>query len=546
MIKKVLRSIPVTESRFYVIGASLAGFIILTFGVLIAHRSRMYISDDTVIQVIVNYWQAGLHQQAFLPADNFLFHQPFYVLLNAFNISPIRQLLLSAMVFNWIAYGALLANISYVWKRFVGKYDIFYLLVVLWFASLFTWMSSQLMLINSRGLDIGIALGILLCIVRYLTGDSMVTNRKEKIVAATCLVVFSLLLYADPYFMYVFFAPLLLLSVKELLQRNNRNKRSKFLYLTYFLLASLILSMVTKFIAKHLLGITSESTPVNIVTTRQLFDNLHIWANGFLDLYHANIFGLQINKPDVVLIGMSFILVTIVFIRTWKGAMRLYAFDVLTDPKEFIKVFFILSFIITSLVMIFSSYTSISGAGANRYLLWAVFLSPLLLICAWSELKNDYFRIALVALISIVTISNMVYLVSRADAPRASNSLQYEVRDVVRENGLTKGYADYWSAPINTFFAEHKTDFIQVSCKNHVFSPNGWLLETATLDIKAGKTFYLYEPDTEVTQSCSEADVVKQFGAPEKLIQLSDGRRLYIFSYDIVSRMGEIIPNRYE
>ncbi len=123
------------------------------------------------------------------------------------------------------------------------------------------------------------------------------------------------------------------------------------------------------------------------------------------------------------------------------------------------------------------------------------------------------------------------YLAHGSD-PNAENE---KIVAVAKFRHLTKGYASYWNAGVNQYFANSEVLFVQTGCSPvGGLRPNLLLLNEQVLKRPTSASFYLFDP---AATHCTDADLARFFGEPQDTVELAGQKRLLLYSYDIATRM---------
>jgi energy-coupling factor transporter transmembrane protein EcfT len=178
-----------------------------------------------------------------------------------------------------------------------------------------------------------------------------------------------------------------------------------------------------------------------------------------------------------------------------------------------------------------------------------------------NKISNGFWLIGLSLLLLIGVMQNYLLFKDRAVDPtnaysqpvplepeevsvaNYSNVLNIKIAHIAEIHGLKKGYADYWSAPINTYFADSKVQFLPLWCgPGNKLAPYNWSLDTRTLHLSVKTSFFLYNSSADMSSSnlwCgSPPHFLAQLGRPTKIIPVTAGIRFYVYNYDILHAMN--------
>jgi len=207
-----------------------------------------------------------------------------------------------------------------------------------------------------------------------------------------------------------------------------------------------------------------------------------------------------------------------------------------------IAPFLVFTCCLASVAFILSDY--VQGTGSNRYLSFV----PVFLIIIFSYVKLKYnSRKLLQGIILLAAFMNLGFSPHTIYAGNIKpNGLNRELIAVATANRFTKGYSDYWSGPINTYYGNNKIDYIQTRCVDSKIMANYWALETGALRKKVDETFYLYESDSVNSTECRLEDLYKQFGKPSREVVVSANIKYLVYNYDIKDKFLKMEPILYE
>jgi hypothetical protein len=146
-------------------------------------------------------------------------------------------------------------------------------------------------------------------------------------------------------------------------------------------------------------------------------------------------------------------------------------------------------------------------------------------------------------LIFVAVIFNVHHSFKAMASNQHRNADNYQIVQVAESLGLVKGYTDYWSASINTYFSGGKTSFAPVVCAEGRLQPMYWAIDTGGFTkLKSTRTFYLYDNLGFYTKGCSIDDLNNVYGAPTAIQVINSRYSLAIYDYDIGIKMNLTYP----
>ncbi len=256
--------------------------------------------------------------------------------------------------------------------------------------------------------------------------------------------------------------------------------------------------------------------------------NLQVFCLGALDLFSANFFGHPILSAQSL--GLEFNL--LILVGTLLSPLLLLHREVRKDVwKSFLvlqPLFVTVSFIVASKVV---------DVASERYLIMLPFYGALIFAVVTPGLlaprpRNVLTAIFLLGITLNVASTAPIYL-NRGDSPNADNQ---NIARIAQAHHLTRGYASYWDASINQFYADNKILFIQAGCsRTSGVKPYRLLLNEQVLTRQAASSFYLFDP---TATRCTETDLARYFGQPRSSVDVGGGKRLLVYGYDISTKIN--------
>jgi hypothetical protein len=199
------------------------------------------------------------------------------------------------------------------------------------------------------------------------------------------------------------------------------------------------------------------------------------------------------------------------------------------------------------LVVVPSIYLLTAGSEA-RYMIFMVGACVGLLFSVELRLTGALRR--LFVLFLVLTIAASGYQALRLGKYAVSSLSDHghaqadeDVATVLRDNGLTKGYAQYWMASITTYLTDEKTLTIPLSCVDGKQLVYFWGMDAAWLAKPATRTFVVVDKSAQYIRGmCSDDELRLQFGTPDSVLPVNENASIWVWNYDVASR----IPNASE
>jgi hypothetical protein len=457
--------------------------------------------------------------KVYLGPDTFFLHYPSsYLLTKILGLSN-ATVFLDSFVLIFIMAVAWLVFYFYFLRKYLTNLGAISILPAFLFINFSKTFFQAARIPSLRNIEFSFALLLSIYFDNYLS-----VHRKKLLKLGIFLLVL-LLFISDPYFIYVFAVPLLLV----LLIKTWTN--SKYVNAAGFLIAVIVTNtLVRNLINKTNVFMIYGVSNAHIVYPSKIISNIDLTVKSVLKILdsYPNFQLLSFLSLPIFLLGVYGL-----WIMFKKG---------LADKKNIIQLLLPLCFVFTILVYIASGQPT--DIETYRYLIFIVFIIPFGICFALSKLSK-YIRISIALGIIVLSLANLVQMSS---AFKDQNQPQFEnnrlIIQAAQQNNLYYGYTSYWNAGINTFLSGNTTKFVQVACVNGRIQPFRWLASESWFakDGFKGKTFLMIDYRASLTpelKNCSLSDVTKQFGKPAQIILVeykSGSASLMIFDYNIAEK----------
>lgn len=495
---------------------------------------RPFTSDDVAQQNAVATFTSSSPVNLDTPQDTYVLKLPVYAALSVLPIPPAVTLRATELILSLAGFALFYwAALSFI--RTYARPQVAYLMPLLWLSGLGTGLAVVLANPNTRNLEVGLAFAALALAARWYNGEWRAARHWGIAAPAILSLLLGLLLYDDPYFSYTLAGPIILLFGSKWLFFG---KDRRALVLSTGVLVALVLGQVWHCIF-WLVGIHAGHASASFASLTRVIHNPELFVRTALDLFNANIFGRPVLSLQSLALELNFLLLA----TTLLAPLLLLSHKVRQDIW---KVFVVLQPLFLALVFIMGSMAVDTASG--RYLVLLPFCTVFVLAVAVVPLLTTRSRNLLTGALLLVTILNVGSTITtyfnRGDDPNAENQ---EIVRIAKAHHLTKGYASYWNAGINQYYADSKILFIQSGCSRTTgVKPYRLLLNEQVLHRQASSSFYLFDP---AATRCTEADFARFFGMPQSVVELSGRKRLLLYDYDITSRMSvtpEVLSNQVD
>lgn len=513
--------------------------VVMVLGLMLTQHIRWYISDDVTWQSTFMTWGPFNGHVAYTGIkDNFIVNAPLIWLLGKF-FSPTRGLLLfESSIFAAINFTLFYIASIYFLKKCKVRLNYITLLPFLWLAGLGMDFTSLFLNTYWRNYEVGVSflLFMLAAKVYYRELDPLHSWRAVlmSILASFAAGAF---IFSDPYFLYFTVIPTVVLYV--LLFGLRRIGRREFLLIVGLAALSPVFAKIIK-LATDRVGvyIPAGGVPLKMIPLNALSTNAYQSLKDLLAIFGALFAGRPVvSMANVVALLDLLVLVLMVacLVRFWPRRSTIKDEHALEPAKLWVSFF-------TALCLLtFVAYTMSAGAVAGDYRYFVMFafaVIPVLCYCISKLHRLRWGAVIVIVLATVVNFGYMVYQVVQYDSTMPpANWSNYALISAVKKLGLTKGYGDYWDGNINTYLSGGSVEFLPVICTSSGKTVPRHLLDDGTLFTNhSPKSFYLVDSDLTDPASCSEQQVLAQFGQPQKQAAVGD-KTILIYNHDIAADM---------
>ena len=468
------------------------------------------VNFDVVGQIgLADQWTRGLHSGAQLGVTNYVWKMPLYVIVNALDfISPMNRLLLLALICNVMTFLLLFVLFEKILKLYAVKDRTWLYLGMLWLASItgsVFWADYA----NSRNLETVGGVLFLYLGLRFL-------KYRQARTALLLTLTGSMVFFADSLELYVFgvgictylFVHWLLLRTRE----NALNLCSVVGLTGLAFIGSKLLSLaLARLLSVQYLSVPHQ--PINLDAST-LTATAHGLLNSTLDVLGANF----IKRPYAAntfreIVGfITLLALVVVFARNWS---RIRA-------KTAVQV---------GLMVLVINYAVYVASG--QVLVWAtsryLILIPLVLVLIIA-ISGDAFtrkferrtQISLFAL-SLISIFMLVGgLVTQWPVAHSKDKHIYTTLAFLQSNGFKYALSSREVGVTTTYFAEGQSMVLPMLCTDdHRLIATDLFYDRAPFERLQNQTapIAIIVPEAGITagrRSCSTADVLAQFGNPDR------------------------------
>jgi hypothetical protein len=487
------------------------------------HLASPHSSDDVAVQVAVDSWLRGLHHITYLPSDNYLFKLPVYLAAEILPVSAHLRLLLTVLVLNLGSFALFAVALKWFTSK-AGRWDaaaVF--LPTLWLSLIGGPFGVNMLVANYRNIELGTAFFILALVNGYASG-ALHWRRWQLTTAGIGL---SFFWFNDPYFLLLMCAPLIVMMWAWCLlrQRDPRLLRAS-VWLGATALLSFIWKPIVGWLGIHVSGSAS-------VTLHRLGARLALLKPSLATLLAVH---FQ-TSPARVLLSLITLAVLVLGLfascyLVWLGWRH----------RRFFDCFIGTQWLVVAAGFMLSSY--IYDVGAGRYLVLIPFYFALAIALMLARMPPSGRRTAVIALLAVAAVANLLGDIRELTTGRLypGTATQNQLLNDLSATGPAKGYAQYWSANINTYLTKGHPDVVPIDCTAGRIMPLLWFTDDANLRQSAARSFYLYEDNVPQAAACPPSALDQEFGTPVRIVRAGAHARLYLYNYDIRSRFVSPLP----
>jgi hypothetical protein len=496
-------------------GGGLAIFMLLVLAVVAASTRLPFTSDDVAVQNIMqSAWQYG-RLDAVIGIDSFAIKVPLYAMVGLLLPNGHAALVVTVILCDAILLAGLLFAVREVIERVAPRDRVVLvatMLLMLWFfAAQFT-QNQSLMIPNGRNAEIGLVIAASAVLLRG-SDESDARSPSRLGLSVMASVVIALVCFSDPLFLFV--------------------------AMPAFLGAVLVLWLRRSISSPRLIRVVVHVGAAGAVAV------LFLLAARFLGIHYVGNFSTTFTAPGDLAanVGRAFAALAVDFnADVWGGAVSASALPGVSQLTLFllcavlvavgarraarisVALFALVAVIVNVAVFILTTNGSLPSN--SRYVLFAAVLLLLLAPVGLVSLRSYLGSRRVLGLVSVVALAgtgiglgaNSLTLVQGWSGALADPQIgTTEIIDRATELGLEQGYSDYWNGNITTYLSGREVKVLPMVCDDKV-SRYDWFINLPDFDNSPERQFFVVSD----TRGCSEKDVVSQFGAPDKRIDLAE------------------------
>lgn len=522
---------------FIMLGISM---IILAIQIIAIGRIRPFNSDDIYWQLVAKTWVPFNGDTLYLATkDIFIEQVPFFYLTQHF-FEPSRKLVIfETLALTFSAFTMCYVSTLYFLRKLNIKPTYLILLPFVWLASFGYPLVQNYLNTDWRTFEVGISFITFTLVAAYLFGDiNPFRSIKTKILLTVFIVFMGVMNYSDPYFVFFTVMPIALFAgTLYLLKKIDLRKLGTVVGGT---LLSLAMAKVVSWVAEKAGVVIVTDTPSAFVNFDHILTNIVSSLHGLLIVFGGDFFGRSAFAASTIAAMLNALLLGIIIV----GVLQLR--KVLRAPTAsrltLAQLWGMFFGLLVAFVFVVYTSTTLVLVSNYRFFIILVYAAITFMVITLGLSRNQVFRLAVGALLIAATATNLAITTTTENTKgqvdvgsNVGNSLNFEIINAVRKEGLTKGYTTYWHGNINTYLAKNQITFLPSLCVGGETQQFRWLVDGAQYNRPAERSFYLIDPAYKAPPNCDEEQLSKQYGKPEKTLTVRD-KTILIYSYDITSK----------
>ena len=508
------------------------GLIVLVVSLIAIAYSVPFHSDMVVVQEVVHSIREHGLGQVWLSPDTFILKMPFYWLIDVLGFGGKASIVITAIIFNLFGFG--IFGLFFAWLSRTYKikplvFGIFFIFL----CALSLPIGQHLLNPNFRNGEYG---GIFAVILALIAIYRFRLSRLSILLLSGFIVVFGgLLSCSDPLFLYTFFVPsLVFFAIRLLLVKADRRSILIVSNLSLSILFGLAIGRVfSQFFHFHIVG---NNAVASFIPASLLVDNIVKVLAGSLEVFDGLFFGKIALKAETVRVLLNSVFFAVSIGLLAQALRRLRRSDAKTQQAA-VWINYLSWLVVASPAVYILSQT---GDVVNyRYLVSIYFFLPIIAAYGLSQLSDRRVKNVLLCAVCILSVINFgrtmqLALKARQDKSQTNAGYFQLIKDI-EGYGASKGYAPYWDAGINTYLSDNKVLAISSLCLDRQVRPYQWWINDRDRTIAATKSFILLKLDE---TTCSEGDILTQFGEPQVRRVYEGSKVLYVYPYDVTDKLA--------
>lgn len=493
--------------------AIFGGSLVVTIWTLLRHFGNG-VNYDVIGQLsLMDQWAYGLHHGAQVGSTNYLLKMPIYYFMNGLEfVTPRTRLLILVLLFNVATFLLLFKVIDKYLSFYHVKDKSWFYIGMVWLSTIsgrVFWLDYP----NSRNLETVGGILLFYLIIRF---SNQPTRWRALVVAGLGGIVF----FADPLQLYEIGIPIALYYGARCLLRRTSQEFTNILKIWSAVSGGYVISRALFWITAHTLPVTYLREPVFIpaITFNNMILSLNNTALSTLTIFDGDFIAMPHNLNYLRRILNALIVVGVVVV----------IYQISRAPNNSRIPRGILFFMIITISMIYIASGQALRSDTSRYLIMLPLLT-LVLIATWGGQYLTKYKSLFQITWFCILIINSVILVGALfiTFPNRYSKETYtlKVQSFMSQNNFKYALVARSIALPTNYYADRKLFILPLVC-----TPDHNLKKTYLFFDKAGYERVLGSDldvpiilqNDAVTQgsSCRSNDIIRQFGAPQRHMQL--------------------------
>lgn len=505
MIKK-FKNILINNKLFLVL-VIILGVAILLLSIISFSLGHQYNSDEVHLQTMFNNDTIFNGETKWFGLSSFVFKLPFIYIARIFANYSKFGIFLPTLMVNLVSVALYLWASAYFIKNL--KLSKSRIVFPLWVLTLGGGFIFYLYNLNSRNIEIGLMFASLALVHKYISNN--ISERRFYLWGAVFSLIWGIIMVSDNYYMYMFIAPLITISLINYLV----SREKKYLKLVALGIISLLFFYLFEYFYVKLNFIDYESS-ISFGSYSQITEKIYRLPEILINFTGNNFFGQKATK----LSSIKSVINSIVLILGLAVSFVSLKFK---DKKE--------SFVYIPAIMLFGIFVWIvSDRKFDYYLVLTPFFIGLILM--QYQFKNNLINKIVIYISVIAILLNTVFILNsfknNLKIQPKPNSYNYEIIESIKNEGYKYGYATFWESTINTYLSKDELKFVQAKCLDGKIVVERWYLsQTDLYNNEKGKNFFVF--NSSEPQGCSKEIIESQLGEPSNIKNVGN---YFIYLYD--------------
>ena len=339
------------------------------------------------------------------------------------------------------------------------------------------------------------------CLAAYCFTVRYVSSGCKAALAAV-FAILSLAYFSDTIAIYISLAPVLVVAAVSFL-RSEFDKRWGMVLLISIL--SVVASALIKLVFSHYGFVVPGMQPTRFATLEGIGKNVGDMFLGIMNLFDADFYGRDPRDSETVMRCLAFFMLAVFIL-----IVALRAFKI----REGKDIFLLSATLIMPIAFVVSEVSV--GVSSIRYILPFFIYGTVFISRVNTPLMNNSRVFWLVAVLAV--IPSVHHIKESLHLPKALNGMK-NLSQVLKENGLTNGYAEFWFASAVSVYGQ--VQVAPVNYDNNQIIRRDWLSKGSWYS--ANNRFVI------IHDEIIKKSAVSAYGEPDSIIRYN-GNLVYVWN----------------